>query len=89
MTVNAFQISARTAGLDPRITANGSYTLPQYAFIPHSSLQHMATGAIAGPMPAGISSADFAAPAGIQQRPYPTPHVPLYGVRSLHYKSSP
>lgn len=85
MAINTIPISARTIGLDPRVTANGSYTLPQYAFIPHPDLQPMSRGMIPNP---GIpsQSAQFMAVPGIQQRPYPTPQVPVYGIRQVQLK---
>jgi hypothetical protein len=88
MSVNALPIGARTIGLDPRITANGSYTLPQYAFIPHPSLQQLSSGMVGAPQP-GIISAGFAAPIGIDSRAYPTPIGAVYGIRALNYKQSP
>ena len=89
MAINTFPISRRTLPGDPRIDANGSYTLPQYAFIPHPALQQLATGNVPGPLPNGFPTANFAAPPGIQRRYYPTAQVPIYGVRVVNYKSSP
>jgi hypothetical protein len=88
MSANTIQIAARTAGMDPRITANGSYTLPQYAFIPHPALQQLSSGFVSGPM-APQQSAGFAVVPGVSARPLPTSMGAVYGIRSLQYKSSP
>lgn len=89
MPLLATPVSARTAPYDPRVTANGSYTLPQYAYIPNPQLQQLATGMVAAPG-AFVASAAFAAPPGINSRPYPTPSLPIYGIRTvLNYKTSP
>lgn len=82
-------VSARNQPYDARTTANGSYTLPQYAFIPHPQLQQLSSGMVASPG-AFVASAAFAAPPGINGRPYPTPSLPIYGIRTiLNYKTSP
>lgn len=89
MSVNGYQVAGRTHPYDPSITANGSYTLPQYAFIPHPALQQLSRGIVQGPMPMGVQSAAFAAPPGLALRALPGPQVPVYGIRVLNYKTSP
>lgn len=86
-SVNPIPIGARTFALDQRISANGSYTLPQYAFIPHPSLQQLSSGSVDGPM-APMISASFTAPPSLQ-RAYPVPDQTAYGIRSMHIKASP
>jgi hypothetical protein len=88
MSANTIQIAARNMGMDPRITANGSYTLPQYAFIPHPALQQLSSGFVSGPM-APQQSAAFAVVPGMAGRALPTAMGSVYGIRSLQYKSSP
>jgi hypothetical protein len=89
MSVNTVQVSARNAPLNGGITAAGGYTLPQHAFIPHSSLQQLATGSVGNPA-GGIQSASFAIPQGIAARPYPVPiQSGAFGIRAVTIKSSP
>lgn len=89
MSINTVQVAARTHPWDGRTAANGSYTLPQYAFIPHPDLQQLSSGFVSGPLPYGFSAADFAAIPGISSRPYPTPDIPVYGIRVINQKVSP
>ena len=67
---------------DPTITANGSFTLPRYTFIPHPSSRPLASGSIPWPSNGGVS-AQFTA-SGLAQRPYPTPDFAgaVYGTRT-------
>jgi hypothetical protein len=88
MSLNGIPISRRTVAMDMTITANGSYTLPRYAFIPHPALQQLSSGMVQGPNP-GIQSADFATVPGIAMRPYPVPSMAGYGIRSVQLKQSP
>lgn len=93
MGVNTVPISSRTLPLDGQTTANGSYTLPRYAFIPHASLQQLSGAFVASPTPGGAAiGATFAAPYQLQ-RPYPTPSTPnVYGTRAatvVNLKTSP
>lgn len=88
MTLNVIPISRRTSPMDMTVTANGSYTLPRYAFIPHPALQQLSSGMVMGPT-SGIQSADFATVPGISQRPYPVPILSGYGIRSVSIKQSP
>lgn len=89
MSINTIPISGRTAPYSPQITANGSYTLPQYAFIPHPDLQQLSSGKVLAPTP-GMQSAFFALPAGIAARAMPQASTPsVYGIRAIYYKQSP
>jgi len=89
MSINTVPISARNAPYSPQITANGSYTLPQYAFIPHPDLHQLASGTVLAPTP-GMISAFFSLPNSIAARAMPTSdNRGVYGVRSIYYKSSP
>lgn len=90
MSVNGLPVSSKTAPYSPQITANGSYTLPQYAFIPHPILQQLSSGQVLAPTLGGMATADFAALQGIAQRPYPVPNVPsVYGIRMAVTKTRP
>lgn len=81
MPVNTIQVSRRTMPFDSRIDANGSYTLPQYAFIPHPALQQLSSGMVQSPG-AGGQSAGFVQPVAISQRPYPvSPMAATWGIR--------
>jgi hypothetical protein len=89
MTINTIPVSARNAPYSPVTTTNGSYTLPQYAFIPHPILQQLSNGMVLAPTLGGISTADFASVLATQQRPYPVPDVPsIYGIRVAVYKAT-
>lgn len=89
MGINTIPISNRTLPTDGSVTANGSYTLPKYAFIPHPALQQIATGRVNDPTPSGIPTAAFAAP-WQTNRPYPIPLTPnVYGIRLAQVKQSP
>ncbi len=88
MTVNTIQISARTHPYDSRVDANGSYTLPQYAFIPHPSLQAVSGTFIPGPVPAIVSAA-FTAPSALAGRAMPASTGPAFVTRTISYKTSP
>lgn len=91
MSLNNVPVSGRTAPYDKRLTANGSYTLPQYAFIPHASLQLLAGPIVPGPAIGNdLATAGFAAPPNLNARPYPTGNRPgVYGIRSIQVKASP
>lgn len=89
MSMNAVVSTNRWVGTSNAITANGSYTLPKFAFIPHPSTQLLSTGMVGNPA-GGIVSANFANLTATSQRPYPVPVTPsLYGIRSVQIKSSP
>lgn len=89
MSINTIPISQRNAPYSPQITANGSFTLPQYAFIPHPDLQQLSSGRVLAPTP-GMQSAFFALPAGIAARAMPQANTPsVYGIRAIYYKQSP
>lgn len=89
MGLNTIPISARTSPYEPRVTANGSYTLPQYAFIPHPALQQLSSGMVLAPTP-GMISAFFSLPRGIASRTMPVADTPsVYGMRAIYYKSTP
>jgi hypothetical protein len=89
MSINGIPVSSKSAPYSPTITANGSYTLPQYAFIPHPILQQMSSGLVLAPTLGGMQTADFTALQGVAQRPYPTPNVPgVYGIRSATFKAT-
>lgn len=89
MPLNTIPISQRTLPYDPRINANGSYTLPQYAFIPHPNLQQLSSGVVLDPGTIAGAPAAFAAPMQLQ-RAYPVPVGPaIYGLRATQVKVSP
>ena len=89
MSVNTVQISQRQVPFNLRTTANGSYTLPQYVFMPHPSLQQLSGNIVLAPSLNGPPPATFAAPYQTQ-RPYPVADLPsIYGIRTLNVKSSP
>lgn len=89
MSINTIPISQRNAPYSPKITANGSYTLPQYAFIPHPDLQQLSSGMVLAPTP-GMQSAFFALPSAIAARAMPQANTPsVYGIRAIYYKQSP
>lgn len=89
MSMNAVVATHRWVGTSNAITANGSYTLPRYAFIPHPSTQPLSTGFVGDPS-GMVISATFSSLTAATQRPYPVPVTPsLYGIRSVQVKSSP
>ena len=89
MSINTVPISARTAPYNPQVTANGSYTLPQYAFIPHPDLQQLSSGTVKAPTP-GMPTAFFVLPQQIAARAMPqADNRGVYGIRSIYYKSGP
>ena len=87
MSINTVPISSRNAGMDVQITANGSYTLPKYAFIPHPALHQLAGPRVNAPTDQTIPTAAFAAPASLA-RNLPTV-APVYAIRSIHLKRTP
>jgi hypothetical protein len=87
MSINVVPIANRSMGLDPQITANGSYTLPKYAFVPHASLHQLSGARVEAPTDQSVASATFAAPWQLA-RDFPT-LAPVYGVRSVHTKRHP
>lgn len=87
MGINTIPISGRTSPYDPSTTANGSYTLPRYAFIPNASLQQLQGPIVMAPGAQGGTS-NFIAPPMLQ-RPYPAPAITgVYGIRGYNLKSS-
>lgn len=89
MAINTVAISSRTLPFDRQTTANGSYTLPRYAFIPHPALQQLASGQVGAPLPIGFPAASFAAPPSLQ-RAYPVPDLAgVFGFRQMQVKTSP
>lgn len=89
MSVNTIPISARNAPYDPKVTANGSFTMPQFAFIPHPALQQLSSGTVMAPTP-GMQSAFFALPGPIAARAMPqADNRGVYGIRAIYYKSVP
>lgn len=89
MGINSIPVSRRSLPYSQGITAGGGYTLPQYAFIPHPSLQALASGFVPGPSGAGIS-ANFVLPAQFASRPYPVPMMDgVYAMRQVQVKASP
>lgn len=90
MAINSIAVSARSLPFNGSIEANGSYTLPQHAFIPNRALQPFANGGmVAGPALPQISGT-FAQPEQLASRPYPSVALPaLYGIRSVQLKQSP
>lgn len=91
MGINTVQTGSRTVSYDMHTTANGSYTLPKYAFIPHASLQQLSGPIVNSPSyGSGVVGADYAAmPAG-GMHPYPIPAMPsVYGIRVVNTKMSP
>lgn len=89
MSINTVPIAARNAPYNPQVTANGSFTLPQFAFIPHPDLQQLSSGTVRAPTP-GMISAFFALPQQIAARKMPVAdNRGVYGIRSIYYKSTP
>lgn len=89
MGINSLPISRRTLPYSQGITAAGGYTLPQFAFIPHPSLQQLSSGAVQGPSGATIS-ANFVLPTQFASRPYPVPSMDgVYAMRQIQVKRSP
>jgi hypothetical protein len=90
MSLNSLPVSRRTLPTNTAITANGSYTLPQYAFVPNAGVRPIASGFVPNPSTPGIS-ANFVLPGNIASRPYPVPVAPgsVYGVRAVVLKQSP
>lgn len=89
MSLNSVPISRRTLPYNQGITAGGGYTLPQYAFIPHPSLQQVSSGFVQAPSGAAIS-ANFVLPAQTASRPYPVPQMDgVYAMRQVQVKGSP
>ena len=87
MGINTIPISGRTAAYDPATTANGSYTLPRYAFIPNAALQQLAGPIVLSPGSTMGGQSQFVAPP-ILQRPYPAPAITgVYGIRQYNLKS--
>lgn len=90
MSVNTIPVSARNAPWQAITTANGSYTLPQYAYIPHPDLQQLARGTVLAPSFMGASQAVFALVPNIAQRAYPTPSTPgAFAIRQASFKAGP
>lgn len=89
MGINSIPISHRTLPYSQGITAGGGYTLPQFAFIPHPSLQQLSSGMVNGPSGAAIS-ANFVLPTQFASRPYPTADMgAVYAMRQVIVKRSP
>lgn len=89
MGINSVPISNRTLPFNQGITAGGGYTLPQYAFIPHPSLQQISTGVVGNPSGATIS-ANFVLPTQFASRPYPVPQMDgVYAMRQVQVKATP
>ena len=89
MSVNSIPVSARSAPMDARTLANGSYTLPAYAYIPHASLNQISTGHIGTPMP-GMPAQFRAVPGPGTLPSFPRAQLTgVYGVRQAQIKTSP
>lgn len=89
MSINVIPISQRSIPTNQAITANGSYTLPQYAFIPNAGVQPLSSGFVNNPGPA-LQSANFVLHPNLASRPYPVPSTPaVYGIRVVQLKQSP
>lgn len=87
MSANVIPVGARSAPFDAQITANGSYTLPKYAFIPNSQLRAISTGSVPAPSQGGPGGS-LVLPS-TTRRPYPVPVVGnIYGVRQAVIKTS-
>lgn len=89
MAINGIPISRRTLPFDPQTTANGSFTLPRFAFIPSPALQQLSGVVVMAPTLGGLTPSAFAAPPQLN-RPYPVPvSGGIYGIRMANTKTSP
>lgn len=89
MAVNVVPVSARSAPIDTRTLANGSYTLPAYAYIPHAALSQIGTGHVGTPV--GNEPALFrAVPGQSYNANFPTAQLTgVFGTRLFNVKTSP
>lgn len=88
MPLNVIPIARRSTDFDQQVTANGSYTLPKYLFVPDPALRSIGGGYV--PAPGGTGSPGVSQIIGPTQfaRPYPTPDMgPVWGLRSITVKT--
>jgi hypothetical protein len=88
-SINAVPVSARSMPMDARTGANGSYTLPSYAYIPHPALTQISTGHVGTPLP-GAPAQFRAVPGPSFHQQFPTATLTgVYGIRQANVKTSP
>jgi hypothetical protein len=89
MSVNTMPVTRRFMPMQMQATANGSYTLPQYAYIPDPTLAQVGQGCILGPTPGGASATQFAGVINAIGRPYPTPVLTgAFSIRQANFKAT-
>jgi hypothetical protein len=89
MSINTVPTSRRSLPTQVQSTANGNYTLPQYAYIPDPALQQLATGQVLSPTPGGAPAAQFAAVLPAMSRPYPTPMLRgAFAIRQAQFRAT-
>jgi hypothetical protein len=71
MAINGIAITGRNVPFDKRINANGSYTLPQFGFVPHPGTRPLGMGHVGDPVAGHMSNPGFIAAAHVDANMLP------------------